>query len=265
MDKKYEPIIEAAKKGGKVLKKYFGEVLEIEEKLMVGDFRTKADQESEEIILQILEQHYPDYNFLGEETGFHDKNSEYTFIVDPLDGTNNFSLGIPHFSVTISLLKNNEVIFAVIHHPIINRTYHAQKGDGAYLDNKQIKISNESDIKKATITYTCSYKLSVENCTKSFLNNLTFDTGIKRAMNNWCPTLDFCMLASGKIEAIVNNDCEIYDFIGGKFIAMEAGAKVTSLEGGLEENDKNSKFIISNGTVIHDNLLDIVKRTEVSG
>ena len=76
-------------------------------------------------------------------------------------------------------------------------------------------------------------------------------------MSNWSPTFDFCMLASGRIEGIVNNNCELYDFTAGKLIAREAGALITDFHGNPEANDKNSRFIASNGTTIHAHLTDV--------
>ena len=103
ISKKYKNIIKAAVAGGKITKKYFGKVLELEGKTRPSDFRTKADLESEKAIIKILEKSFPTYNIISEEAGEINKNSEYTFEIDPLDGTNNFVLGIPYFSIGIGL------------------------------------------------------------------------------------------------------------------------------------------------------------------
>ena len=93
-----ETTILAAEHGGTIVKNYFGDLLDIEEKTMVSDFRTKADTEAENAILHVLTKNFPQYNILSEEAGFLDHHSEYTFVIDPLDGSNNFVLGIPNFS-----------------------------------------------------------------------------------------------------------------------------------------------------------------------
>ncbi|MBL7159367.1 inositol monophosphatase [Candidatus Microgenomates bacterium] len=251
-----EKIIQAAKSGGQVLRKYFGQDLKIKEKSTAADFVTKADISSEETILKILLQSFPQYNVFTEESDFFDKKSEYTFIIDPLDGSNNFILGIPYFSVAIALLKNNEAILAVIYNPILDNTYYAEKGRGAWLKDKKLRVNNESDIKKASVVYTCNYKTPLDyvNCLIKRLN----EKKVKRILTNWCPTLDFCLLASGKIEAIINNDNEIYDFIAGKLIAREARAQITDFQGNKETNDKNSIFLATNGTEIHEELLQVL-------
>ena len=258
MNQEYKKIIEATQSGGAILKKYFGQNLEIEEKTMASDFRTKADQESEIAILEVLNKHFPDYNIHAEESGVDDKKSDYTFVIDPLDGTNNFVLGIPYFSSTISLLKGDETIFAVIYNPILDQLYWAEKGAGAFCNEKKINVNNEDSIKKTSAVYTCSYALSESDSSKDIMNKLMYRLKVKRTLTNWCPTLDYCLLASGRIEAIINNNDEIYDYIAGKLICKEAGAKITDFKDNLDNNDKNGFFLASNGTKIHDTLLKII-------
>src|SRR3989344_581814 len=92
---KYQPVIDAVKAGGAVLLKYFGAAYDIHQKSSASDLRTTADLESEKVILEKLSQTFPDYNLYSEEAGEINKGSEYTFAIDPLDGTSNFVLGIP--------------------------------------------------------------------------------------------------------------------------------------------------------------------------
>jgi myo-inositol-1(or 4)-monophosphatase len=249
-------IIKVAESGGQILKKYFGQNLELVEKSTVADFCTKADLKSEVVILRILSKEFPDYNIYSEEKGNIDKKSEYTFIVDPLDGSNNFMLGIPDFSVSIALLKNNKIISAAIHSPILNQTYYAEKGKGAFLSNKRLRVNKNADIKRATVVYTSNYVYSRDYSSR-LVKNLN-KKRVKRILRNWSPALDFCLLASGKIEAIINNGNDVYDFVAGKLIAREAGALITDFKGKKELNDKNRIFLASNGTKIHQQLLKIL-------
>src|SRR3989338_4878503 len=112
--KEKQIIIAAAKAGGKIVKKYFGKIQSVEEKSCAWDFRTEADVKSEEVIIKILTSEFPTYNILSEECGLIDNESEYTFYIDPLDGTNNFFIGIPNFSVLIALAKGRETLFGVV-------------------------------------------------------------------------------------------------------------------------------------------------------
>jgi len=256
--KEYKKIIEAAKAGGKIVKKYFGKSLKIEEKSMPCDFRTAADLDSEKAIIKILEKSFPKYNIFSEEFGEINKGSEYTLVIDPLDGTNNFTLGIPYFSVSIGLTKKNDIIFGVVYNPILDNLYYAEKGKGAYLNNKKIKVNKETNIKNCSVSLVISYHGSEERAGKVCID-LYEKKDVKRVLTNWSVILDFCLLASGKIEAIIVNEIPLHDFVSGKLIAKEAGAQVTDFKNNLEKIDTNNTFLISNGTKIHKEIIDILK------
>ncbi len=127
-------IIKAAKEGGKILKKYFKKeyAVNYKEGQLCG-IVTDADIASEKKILSILKKAFPDYNILSEETGAEERGSPYTWIIDPLDGTQNFVLGLPEFGVAIALAKGKEIIMAVLYFPLFDELYFAEKGKGALL------------------------------------------------------------------------------------------------------------------------------------
>ncbi len=251
-----DDIIAAAKAGGKIARKYFGEVLEIEQKSTIVDFRTKADLESERAILKILSEKFPSYNIFSEEAGNIDKKSAYTFIVDPLDGTNNFTLGIPNFSVSIGLLQDNRCIAGVIYIPLLDKTYFAEEGKGAFCDETKISVSQESLMEKSTVSYTCGY-INERRLELELLKKL-FSLNTKRYLRNWSPAFDYCLLASGKIEAIINNDNELYDYIAGKIIAREAGAIITDFSGQPQNDKETTQFVASNTQKLHKELLKLL-------
>jgi myo-inositol-1(or 4)-monophosphatase len=255
INKEYEEIIKAAKAGGKVAKKYFGKILEVTTKSNPSDLRTNADLESEKEVIKILSKKFPTYNIISEEAGEMNKNSEFTFFVDPIDGTNNFVMGIPYFSTSIGLMKGDETIFGAVYNPILDNIYFAEKGKGAYLNNKRIFVNKESDIKNCSISAVVSYR-ATQDLEEKFVVEL-YKKSVKRVLTNWSMILDFCLLASGKMEAmLVAIDVSLYDFVAGKLIAKEAGALVTDLKGATEKNDKNSTFLVSNGTKIHKEILN---------
>lgn len=256
MDKLVQPLIAAAHAGGKMLEKYFGNHVDIKIKSMAADFQTTADLASEQAVVEVLQQAFPDYNLFAEEQGRIDRGSEYTLVVDPLDGTNNFVLGIPYFSVSIALMKRSTIIAAAVHHPIRGRTYHAVSGGGAFLNGKKISVNQQSDLKHSTLAYIANYGSTPEvEC--DFVRPF-FAAGIKRLLTLWSPALEFGLLAEGKIEAVVCNGCEFYDYAAGKLIAREAGARITVLNGEPEPNDENKFFIASNGTAMHGQLAKIL-------
>jgi myo-inositol-1(or 4)-monophosphatase len=255
---KYKKIIEAAQVGGQVLKKYFGQDLEMTEKSMPSDFVTTADLEAEKVVLEILNKHFPDYNVVSEESDNIENGSEYTFIIDPMDGTNNFFLGLANFSCTIALMKEGEVIFSVVYNPIIDKLYYAIKGQGAFLNDEKIKVNSETEVRRATVSFIAKYDHDVE-FRKKVISTLETSDVSKRYMENWSPLLDFSMLAAGKIEVIISENSELHDMIAGKLIAKEAGAVIIGLDGKLETDDKNTTFICANNKIMADKILKLIK------
>lgn len=256
-DKDLQILIKAAHAGGKVLKRYFGQVLNVVEKSTVADFQTEADLESEKVILEILKAEYPSYNILSEEKGQTDKGSDYTLVLDPLDGTSNFILGIPNFSVSVALLYQNKPVAGVIHMPISEQTYFAKSGEGAFLDEKQIKVGGVVDPEKMIVAYACGYTTN-HNYLSDVMSSLT-KKDHKRLLISWSVANDLCLLASGKIESMILDGNEFHDYAAGKLIALEAGAKVIDFGGKKEVNYAGDKFIISNTNEINKYILDIIK------
>lgn len=253
-------MIEAAHAGGAIIRSYFGTVVDTTEKSSATDLRTKADLESEAAILEILERAFPEYNILSEERGVTDHGSEWRFIIDPLDGTNNFTLGIPSFCVGIGLMKNGRTECAVIYHPILDQTYTAERGQGSWCGEKRLQVNNEVRMSHATVAYATSYGGGPDWMKhRNRILHLDDQGFIKRDLQHWCSLIDFCLLASGKIEAMILNDIQVYDFIPGKLIALEAGAKITDFSGGQDVLDEHPQFLVSNGTELHDSLLQIVR------
>lgn len=253
-----DDMILAAKAGGAKAKEYFGQTLDLEQKSTIADFRTQADLESEKAILVILSEKFPEYNIFSEEAGLVEKKSEYTFVIDPLDGTNNFSLGIPNFTVSIGLLKNDICVAGVIYAPLLDLAYSAEEGKGAFCNGKHIVVNKESSFENMTLSYTCGYTtpLQFEGLLLAKLRALN----IKRFLTNWSPAFDYCLLALGKIEAVISNDNELYDYAAGKVIAREAGAVVTDFSGNIQNDKETSRFVISNTQETHDQLIAILPR-----
>ena len=153
----FDRLNEAIRSAGSILMHYFGKQLHLTYKSSIADYRTSADVEAEQAIIEAIEKVFPDYNIIAEEHGTKEKNSQYTFVIDPLDGTNNFVLGLPAFASTVALLKNNEIIYAVIHHPVIGDLYHAMKGEGAFMNGRRISVNTEHRQSHITVSYYCDY------------------------------------------------------------------------------------------------------------
>ncbi|MFQ5569655.1 MAG: inositol monophosphatase family protein [Rhodothermales bacterium] len=258
MEPRIEKLNEAVVAAGSILRHYFGKQIQPVHKSTNADYRTKADVETERAIIAAIEKHFPDYNIFAEEHGEIRKDSAYTFVMDPLDGTNNFVLGIPAFTSSVALMKEEEVRYGIIHHPVTGDTYFAVKGKGAFLNGERISVNTEDREQNITVSYYCDYTAPRHRVVeyKTALLNLR----IKRYLDLWSPAFCYCALACGRLEAILNDGIELYDYAAGKLIAVEAGARVTNFLGEDSGGDRNNVFLITNGTRIHDYLVDRVTR-----
>lgn len=251
-----ETLRKILEEAGEIIIRYFGKAVVLAEKSSAADLRTQADLETEKFIIEKLNQDFPDWNVQGEETGLTDRKSEYTFFIDPIEGTSNFAMGIPVFAINLGLTKNKEVIFGMIHNPITNDTYHAIQGGGSFVNDSKINVNDENEINRSTVDYNFSYGTPIEIRDK--VTGSLRKAGIKRGLDMWCGGYTFCLLASGKIEAVLCEGDQLYDFVAGKLIAKEAGAKITDFKGLLESDITNNQFIASNGKAIHHLLTDIL-------
>ena len=259
MDNRLIHMLRSARQAGKILRRYFGETLETSVKTSITDLQTKADVEAEERILSILKEEYPKYNIHSEERGFEDKGSEYTFVIDPMDGTNNFSLGIPNISISIALMHRDVTLSAVVHSPFLEGTYYATRGDGAFFDGLRVYASTETDISKSTIITSKGYGSSLK-----FERELTkglHEKQTKRILNPWSTAYTMALIGAGHIEGMVSCGAEIYDIVAAKLIAREAGALITNLEGGID-TDQNNSFIVACTKEVQKELIEICKKAK---
>ena len=245
--------IDACKKAGKVLLDYFNKPLNFVDKGN-SNFVSEADLAAEKIILDTLKEKFPDYAFYSEESKFSDNKSKNMWIIDPLDGTTNFALGSPNFAISITLLKENELVLGVIYHPFLDILIHAEKDKGAYINGKKI----QREIKPEFVSVIAGYPS--QHLQKEAVYNLTGN--VKRILTNWAPAVDFLMLSTGKIDSIITLESEAEDQLAGLLIAKEAGFSIKDLNGKNFIFDKFSEFlpslIISKSKEHHDHLSKII-------
>ena len=244
-------------KVSKVIIRDFGEI----EKLQVskkgpGDFVTKTDKKVEKIIIEELEKARPDYGFIAEETGENKaNNSEYNWIIDPIDGTSNFMHGIPHFAISIALEKKDEIIAGIIFDPIKNESFYAEKGRGAYLNNRRIRVSKRKDLDEAIGLYGCPPITIVEE-NKIFDQLKTASKKIHKLRNYGSAALDFAYVAAGRADFAWYDHLNYWDYAAGKIILLEAGGTITNFKG-KEFNKKERETFISN-SIVHEEVLKIL-------
>jgi len=209
-------MIKAAEKASKVLIRDFGEV----EKLQVSvkgpsNFVTNADKKAEKIIIEELSKSRKKFSILSEEIG-EIKNSDINnvWIIDPIDGTINFLHGVPHFAISIALKSNNEIISGLIFDPIKNEMFYAEKNNGAYFNNKRMKVS------KKKILEECLFATGGKKEIKSNLNTRKFGSA----------ALDMAYVAAGRYDGYFQNYLHLWDIAAGIIIVKEAGGKINEID-----------------------------------
>lgn len=251
-----EVAIQAALAAGRILEKYFeGEIVREtkEDKSIV----TRADKESEDAIKKIISENFPSHSFLGEETGLTKKASNYTWHVDPLDGTRNFANGIPFFAVSLAMELGGEVIVGVVYNPAMKTIFYAEKGKGAYWNDKKISVSGD-DANTCIVTVSVVRNESDRKLGRALAHSLR--EVVSSTRNFGCTALDLSFVARGNLEATIQLGWYTYDFAAGTLLVEEAGGKITNLEGDPWKFPENY-FIASNG-VFHDLLVDEVKKQQ---
>ncbi|MFC1621312.1 inositol monophosphatase family protein [Candidatus Omnitrophota bacterium] len=250
--------IKAAKKAGKIHKKYFGRKGGVKTKTSSFDLVTRADTEGEKAVVSLIKKYFPQHNFLAEEEKYAGTDSEYTWIIDPLDGTNNFACGLPIFCVSIALVKGNETILGVIYDVMRDELFYAEKGKGAFLNRKQIKVNAADSFEKALLI-TGFYYDRAESMIETLGNIKEFFfkriLGLRRF---GAAALDLCNVACGRAAGFWEFELSPWDFAAGKLIVEEAGGKVTGRYGEAIDTRKKS-YIVASNKKIHKDILGVLK------
>ena len=226
-------MIKACEKASKILIRDFGEI----EKLQVKkkgplDFVTNSDLRAEKVIIDELKKAKPNFSILSEEVGFKkNKDTENTWVIDPIDGTINFLHGIPHFAISIGLMSNDEIKSGLIFDPIKNEMFYAEKNNGAFFNNERIRVSKKNE-----------------------LSECLFATGGKKynpineisTRKSGCAALDLAYVASGRYDGFFQKNLNIWDIAAGIILVKEAGGVVNELD--LSKN-KSLKIIASSADI----------------
>lgn len=240
--------IHAAEEAGNILMNYYGHV---EMKSKDGAFGgasilTQADIESEKKIVEILKKHVPEHNIFAEEETQEHNNSEYTWYIDPLDGTSNFSRNIPLFGISIGLIKGVESILGVLYFPALDLLVKAEQGKGAFANDKQIHVSQRA--LKQSLYYSGGYYKGEMQLEQQVADAM----GIVKIID--ASSYEFAQIAMGDAELYILNSVP-HDVVAGVIIVQEAGGKVTDYNNKAWTID-SEKIVASNG-VIHD---EVIKR-----
>jgi len=251
--------MEAAKRAGAVHKKYFQQDLAVTTKASSFDLLTVADLESEKTIVSFIQKYFPDHNIVAEENTYTKTDAEYTWIIDPLDGTNNFASHLPIFCVSIALSLRDEVILGVVYDVMRDELFWAEKDKGAFVNNTSLTVASASTLTEALLITGFYYDRgqamidTLETIKRFFLKDIL---GLRRL---GAAALDLCYVASGRVAGFWEFELNPWDFAAGLCIIKEAGGKVSTRSGETVQLEKS--FIVASNAKIHDVMLNVIATT----
>ena len=247
--------VEAARKAGGILKENIHGSREITYK---GDINlvTEMDTRSERAVVGTLRASFPEHGIIAEEETTIRNGSGYTWIVDPLDGTTNYAHGYPCFSVSIALEHEGDVITGVVYDPMRNELFTAQKGQGAYLNGKRIKVSTVDALIKSLLATGFPYdrKVSEKNNLDYFHDLLMASQEVRR---DGSAALDLCSVAAGRFDGFWELKLKPWDVAAGSLIVREAGGRVTDLSDNTFDIF-GDEVLASNG-IIHGRMAEVLR------
>src|SRR5208282_8450 len=243
---------EIAREAGALLSTYFERRIGFELK-GEHDLVTEADRASERLVVERLRSHFPSHSIVAEEGGGHTGSSEYCWYVDPLDGTTNFAHGFPMYNVTMALEQAGELIAGVIFDPTRNEMFSCERGSGAYLNNRRIRVSKVERIEDTLVATGFPSLKRHENVNVHFYYQLAMVThGVRRA---GAAALDLAYVACGRLDAFWEFGLNPWDIAAGVLLIREAGGTCSDMHG----NPLNLRgpHILTDNTLLHQPMLSL--------
>ena len=249
-----EVALAAARVGGDVIRRHFGTDIEPEWKGEV-DPVTEVDRAAEQAILSVIRTHRPNDRILAEESGGHDWNEGRVWIVDPVDGTVNFVHAFPQVATSVGLRQDGDGVVGVVESAINREVFAAERGSGATLDGRPIRVSSVDQPTRALVGTGFAYdrQQRAREMTDTLAGVLTRFQGIRRVGS---AALDLCWVAAGRLDAYWEYGVKPWDTAAGALIVEEAGGRVSTYEGGVYPLD-DPGIVASNG-MVHDALLGTI-------
>ncbi|MBK8315081.1 MAG: inositol monophosphatase [Acidobacteria bacterium] len=248
--------IRAAREAGAILQDYAARGFQIENKGRIN-LVTEADLASERHITQLIGSHFPSHRILAEEGGAsgHPGEDNYVWIIDPLDGTTNYSHGFPCYAVSIGIELHGKAVAGVIYDPTRDELFAAERGAGATLNGNKIRVSAVDHLERALVVSGFPYDVRerMEEYLPAWREFLKHTQGARRL---GAAAIDMCCVASGRMDGFWENGLNPWDTAAGWVIIEEAGGRVTKLDGSPFDN-YSASLLCTNGA-IHDQMLAVL-------
>ncbi len=230
MTSQLKAAVEAAQAAGSLHRRFYGKTLKIELKKDNSlNLVTQVDKACEKKVQTILHERFPAFNFWGEESGQDAGDSEYTWIVDPLDGTTNFAHAYPFFCVSIALLQGKKLVLGVIYDAMNHECFTAEKGKGSFLNGKRIYVSTVSKLSKSFLSTGFAY--GVKETLYNFENFKNFVLNSQGVRRDGSAAMNLAYVAAGRFDGFWERGIQAWDMAAGILLIREAGGKVTDISG----------------------------------
>ncbi|HET9835151.1 MAG TPA: inositol monophosphatase family protein [Rhodanobacteraceae bacterium] len=226
LDRALDIALQAARAAGELIARHFERGVEVEIKADASPV-TIADREAEDTIRHLLDRAFPDHAILGEERG-RAGESEFLWLVDPLDGTKSFVRGTPFFSTQIALMHQGELMLGVSHAPLYGETMWARRGGGAFLDGRRVQVADKNALKDASLSFGNIKTLSADPQRWNAFGGLVREVNRVRGYGDFC---HYHLLARGGLDIVIESDVNILDIAALAVIVREAGGVFTDLQG----------------------------------
>lgn len=242
-------IKQCLKEASTILMSKFGKEIEEELKENQSSIVTEMDVAAERKIEHIISTKYPSHSIVGEETGAVMTGSEYTWVIDPIDGTSNYAAGLPWFGTLLAVLQHDKPYAAGAYLPYYDLLYYAEEGKGATCNGQTIQVTQERSLKNVLFSYATDYSVNLEKT--KYETDLLFEViqNVRNIRATNC-LIDFCYVADGRFGGNINHSTKIWDIVAPYLIIKEAGGIMTELDGSDIEFDLNIDNYLRNYAVI---------------
>lgn len=253
-NKEMETACRAALEAGSIIKSYYGNLKSISKKGEI-DLVTEADLMSEKAVVAAITRSFPDDMIIAEEGGEQGKKSDRKWIIDPLDGTTNFAHSFPFFAVSIGFMVNDDVVAGVVYNPVMDEFFEAEKGKGAFLNKKPIKVSATATLKDALVATGFPYDIDKksDHIIPILKKVIVKVQGVRRP---GAASIDICYVANGRLDGFWEQDLKPWDTAAGSIILTEAGGEISDFNG--KGFNPWSKSILATNGHIHKGMLSLL-------
>jgi myo-inositol-1(or 4)-monophosphatase len=252
-------MVAAARKAARGLIRDFGELENLQVSLKgPGDFVSNADRRTEKILKEELSRTRPGYGFFCEESGREEGTDKtHRFIIDPLDGTTNFLHGVPIFAISIALEREGQLVSSVVYNPIPDEMYVAEKGSGAFLNDRRLRVAARKSMGEALFATGLPYcgKGGHARALAEVAEVLAVSPGVRRCGS---AALDLAGVALGRYDGFWERDINAWDMAGGILLVREAGGKVTDLDGG--QNMLSTGHVVATNEILYPQIMRLLSQ-----